>query len=115
LIAAPPRPERWRGVAPADLVRSEFDDHHAVYHRPSGKTHFLNPSAGSLLGLIAGRPSDVATIARALIEAYPELAELSEPDGNDDAEAGSSAALLRHVTGLLGRFEELGLAHREPG
>lgn len=113
MIVAPHRPERWRGVAPSDLTRSEFDDHHAVYHRPSGKTHFLNPSAGTLLSLIAGRAFDVDSIARTLLEVYPELAELPEAGG--DVEAGSSAALLRHVAGLLGRFEELGLAQREPG
>jgi PqqD family protein of HPr-rel-A system len=92
-------------------MRSEFEGQHIVYHRPSGKTHFLNPSAGTLLELICERPMDVAALANVLSEQYPDLLELRQLPNSDDA--AFQDGLVRYLAGVLLRFEEVGLVTRE--
>lgn len=65
-----------------------------LYHRRSGQTHFLNRSSATLLQRVLLEPVGVEAASRAL----------------DEAQA--TPELLNHLTGVLLRFEELGLVER---
>ena len=86
----------WRSNA-ADCLWAEFDDNYVVYHRPSGKTHFLNAAGHRLLTEILTSACQTATIAAKLV-------------GNDAGGAGSLNAGEVHE--MLVRFEYLGLVDR---
>jgi PqqD family protein of HPr-rel-A system len=88
---------RWRAASPEELLWSEWDAEYVLYHRPSGKTHFLNESAWFLLSEILREPLDVAATA-------DELARLRGVAADQD--------LHTYVSTLVLRFEELGLVHR---
>lgn len=89
----------WLAAPAADLAWRRIGDEYVVYHRPSGKTHFLNlPSACLLLDLLR-QPRSAAAAAAAL--AATERAESSEE-------------YRAAVTCLLFRLEELGLVERAP-
>ncbi len=101
---------RWRGVSTRDRLLSDFSDQQVLFHRTSGKTHFLNDTACTLLDLVSEQPLDETTLARVLAERHPELQAL-ESSGPD----GVSSELHGHVRGILLRFEELGLVSQAPG
>lgn len=99
----------WGAVSAQDLFPSDFSDQRVLFHRPSGKTHFLNNTACTLLDLVSEQPLDEATLARVLAERHPELKAL-ESRGPD----GTGSELHEHVRGILFRFEELGLVSQAP-
>ena len=96
----PDRRASWQSGPSDDLVWAEFDDGYVVYHRPSGKTHFLNAASAVLLTEILLVPRDAADAAR-------ELAALEQTDG-DAAFAAAVADSLHHL-------EYLGLVERRDG
>lgn len=98
--------EPWSNTDPDYLVQYDFGDYLAVYHRKSGKSHFLNRSAGMVMKAIGQHPVKVETIVQQLRQSFPELAELDEtlPDRES-----SPPSLADFITNLLIRLDELGL------
>jgi len=88
---------RWIATPSGNLRWSEWEGDCAVYHRPSGKTHFVNAATRILIGRILSAPCDAAAAADALAHIQGV-----EPDD----------AFRTHVWGLLVRLEELGLVER---
>jgi PqqD family protein of HPr-rel-A system len=89
----------WLAAPGADLAWRRIGDEYVVYHRPSGKTHFLNPPSAHLLLDLLRQPRTAAAAAAALAAA-------------ETAEAGEEYRAA--VTRLLFRLEELGLVERAP-
>ena len=75
----------------------DCEDAVVLYHRPSGRTHFLNASSKTLLTEILASPRDLASIVAEL--------GLHETTVSDDS-------AHEEVAGLLIRFEHLGLVER---
>lgn len=88
---------RWSTVASDELLWCGWSGEYALYHRPSGKTHFVNEAARLLLSQLLREP-------RSLDEVVAGLARLQglAPD----------EGLTGHVAALLLRFEALGLIER---
>lgn len=86
----------WRSNA-EDCVWAHYDDDYVVFHRPSGKTHFLNAAGYRLLTEILERPEGTTAIATRLASSGG-----SEPGTLDEEE----------VHAMLVRFEYLGLVDR---
>ena len=77
---------------------ADWDDEPSViYHRPSGKTHFVNASTAFLLEQFFEGSATLGSATRALAEALGRAAD-------DD--------LRLAVAGTLFRLEELGLIER---
>jgi PqqD family protein of HPr-rel-A system len=91
--------QRWRAAPSQSLVWADYGPDSALYHRPSGQTHFVNAAAALLLREILSEPLDAPGATRALSEA----AELADP---------LPAQLDEYVTTMLHRLEELGLVER---
>ena len=87
----------WCAGPARELVWSQFDDVYIAYHRPSGKTHFLNTATADLLGHVLVAP-------RTARSAGEELA----------AREGAAAApdFLSAVAESLLHLEHLGLIER---
>jgi PqqD family protein of HPr-rel-A system len=87
---------QWRAAPRQQLTWADLEGEFAVYHRPSGKTHFLNAASAQLIQevLVAPRTARSAAASLAGGEAQRDYVEL--------------------VTGLLLRLEELGLVARCP-
>jgi PqqD family protein of HPr-rel-A system len=81
----------------ADCVWANYHDSYVVFHRPSGKTHFLNAAGYRLLTEILDRPGGTASVAAELTVAGAE-----EP----------SRLNVDEVHAMLVRFEYLGLVDR---
>ncbi len=88
---------RWRSPAPDTIAWAFWDDDYVAYHRPSGRTHFLNVSSRHLIAELLCEPKDAATVAQAF----------SPP--RDDMER---QAHLSEITSMLERLEHLGLIDR---
>jgi hypothetical protein len=83
--ASPPVTQTgWRAVPADQLSWADWDSGHALYHRLSGKTHFLNPTGAALLRELLANPGEAYEI--------------------DEADQG--------VRELVLRFEMLGLVER---
>jgi PqqD family protein of HPr-rel-A system len=82
-------------------VWANYPDSYAVFHRPSGKTHFLNAAGYHLITKILERPGDTASIA-AQLAAAAAAAVAEEP----------SPLNIDEVHAMLVRFEYLGLVDR---
>ena len=87
----------WTAVRSADLVWCTWDHEYVLYHRPSGKTHFLNEAGWLLLARILSVPRPLELIV-------DELASMQALPATDE--------LRSYVMELLLRFEELGLVDR---
>ena len=87
----------WRAGPADDLVWSELGDDYVVYHRPSGRTHFLNSATADLLGHVLAEPRTAAAAAD----------ELAAREG-----APGSSAFVAAVAESLSRLEHLGLIER---
>jgi PqqD family protein of HPr-rel-A system len=89
----------WRAGDADDLVWTRMDDAFIVYHRPSGKTHFLNAATADLL-------AHVLTTPRTARSAADELAarEDAAVDSNFISVVAESLFHLEHL-GLIGRCE----------
>jgi PqqD family protein of HPr-rel-A system len=76
--------DHWQIDRPEDLLWERFEDGAAVYHRRSGKTHFLNAGSVALLHRLGFGPLDRAAAAAAAAgcpvdELTPEfIAEVEE-------------------------------------
>jgi PqqD family protein of HPr-rel-A system len=88
---------RWRARPEHELVWARFDDEYVAYHRPSGKTHYLNAAAATLLTKVLAEPKSAAAAA-------DDLAVAQDAPG-DGAFFGEVADLLQHL-------EHLGLVER---
>ena len=86
----------WRSNA-ADCAWASYGENYVVFHRPSGKTHFLNEAGYRLLTEILDRPDGTAAIAARLTNAAS-----GEAEALDEQE----------VHAMLVRFEYLGLVDR---
>jgi len=91
-------PVLWRASPVDDTAWVQFDDEYVAYHRPSGKTHFLNAATHRLLTDLLVEPASLATVAAAFA-------------------AGSSASPVGNVEkelrATLSHLESLGLVARE--
>jgi hypothetical protein len=88
---------KWRSRAPAEVIWFDVPPDFIAFHRPSGKTHFLNAASKVLLTELLTLPSDFGEI----LEVFP-----SDEDGNE---------AHRHDIGmrnLLAHLEALGLIER---
>lgn len=94
---------RWRACEPGAIVWVCWDDDFVAYHRPSGKTHFLNTSSHYLLSDLLLEPRDAEAVRRAF------EAPAANTDGNTDDDSDD---LQREVESLLDHFEQLGLIER---
>lgn len=85
---------RYRTAAAALLIWAEFDGSYVLFHRPSGKTHFLNESSAFLLLQVLQEP-------RTAEEATEELltGQVAPIDPSQH----------QYVRELLRRFGELGI------
>ncbi len=94
------RPE-WCAVDPESMVWADWGRDQVVYHRPSGRTHFLNDVSRRLILDVlppAGEPGrDAGSVAAAL----------DLPDDDLDA-----AAIVEEIRDLLMHLEALGLVER---
>lgn len=85
----------WRRADAAQCAWAGWDDELGViYHRPSGKTHFVNAATVFLLEQLLDAPQSAESATKALAAASGRAAD---------------AALLDEVEGTLLRLEELGL------
>lgn len=74
-------------------------DELVVFHRPSGKTHFLNAGSVFLLDEVLRQPKNLAEI----IEAF------------DEALSGSPDQKVAIITDMLSYMEQLGLVSCKSG
>ena len=89
-MQAPDKIKLWRARSPDDLVWAQFGDDYIAFHRPSGKTHFLNLASYFLICEFLLEARDRAAIAAEFV-----------PD-DDDALAFDDQllAMLEHLRGL---------------
>ena len=85
---------KWRSCPPDECIWLPLDDEFVVYHRPSGKTHFLNAASELLLNDVLVEPQDFDSVLEALGAQVPE----------QDAPAYSEGMM-----DMLRRLEDLGL------
>lgn len=76
------------------MLRAEWNGEFAVYHRPSGKTHFLNEAGARLIDEILTRPRTIEEAARALAGCT---------DGED-----CDPEYVRRVAEMIARLEQIG-------
>ena len=76
----------------------QFDDEYLAYHRPSGKTHFLNAATHRLLTDLLVEPASVATVAAAFAA---------------DSSASPVGDVEKELHATLSHLESLGLVVRE--
>jgi PqqD family protein of HPr-rel-A system len=96
----PARESRWRAGRVEQLVWAELGDDFVVYHRPSGKTHFLNSASAVLLREVLTRPKHASAAA-------DELAAREGAVAESDFVAAVTASLehLGHL-GLIERADD---------
>jgi PqqD family protein of HPr-rel-A system len=92
--ASGPAPQRWLAVPASQLHWAEWSDEYALFHLPSGKTHFVNAATAQLLKTILASPRTVEEAVALLAPGAP-MQELSE--------------LRDRVTGQLQLLEANGL------
>ncbi len=85
---------RWQVSSRTNFVWAHFESGHALYHRPSGQTHFLNEGGALLL-------RDCLLEPRNAVEAALALADLQEAEPDPQ--------FLQHVAELLSHLERVGL------
>jgi PqqD family protein of HPr-rel-A system len=88
---------KWRNQSPGDVVWAVFGDEFVAYHRPSGKTHFLNAASHLLICDILHEPRNFADIA----DAFALSETVKHPEG-----------YFEEMKSLLNRLEALGLIER---
>ncbi len=76
------RPQ-WRAVDPASMVWASWDADHAVYHRPSGRTHFVNETSRRLIAeILPDIGSAGADTITAALDLPPEAGDVSDEIGD---------------------------------
>jgi len=88
---------KWRRQSPDDIEWVVFDDEFVAYHRPSGKTHFLNAASHLLICDILSERKDFADIAE----------EFASSDTDEHPKD-----YFDEMLSLLDRLESLGLVER---
>jgi len=88
---------QWRARPADEVVWRALDEDYVLYHRPSGKTHFLNAASRSLLSDILTTPQTAAAAADALASRSGVAAD---------------AAFVATVTDTLAQLDHLGLIDR---
>ena len=88
---------RWRGASDGDILWADWGGDHIAFHRPSGKSHLLNPAGKQLLTRILSEPLRIPEII--------DLIARPVPGAPDEAFAAG-------VLEMLERFEHLGLVER---
>ncbi len=88
---------RWRSNTPSDLVWFDVPPDFIAFHRPSGKTHFLNEASKVLLTELLTEPRDLK-----------EILEVFSHDVADDVADG----LVERMGEMLEHLEGLGLIER---
>ena len=86
----------WQACPNDDLLWAPFSGSAAVYHRPSGKTHFLNAASVYLVGTLLQKPVSTADVLSLM------NLDTAGDDGSDDDE----------LVATLERLEILGLVRR---
>lgn len=89
----------WRLLEPAGLAWRCWDDEYIVFHPWSGKTHYLDVTAGAVFEMLL----DHAATVRDLAATLADLADTPAADG-----------LSAVVQQVLRRFDEVGLAEPMP-
>lgn len=87
----------WRAAGRESLLWARYDDEYVVYHRPSGKTHYVNMASALLLQSVLVEPKTAAVAAEQL---------------GVEQSAAVDSEFVERVGQLLVRFEELGLVVR---
>ena len=88
----------WAAGPPDDFLSFTSEGGgYVLYHRPSGKTHFVNEPAWILLSQALCEPKSLDALT-------DDLARLQDVEASDDLRA--------YIESLLLRFEELGLVER---
>ena len=90
-------PPIWRSRSPDEIVWAIFGNDYVAYHRPSGKTHFLNSASQQLICDILTEPTALSVIA-------DEFAS--------DVTDSHADTYLEHMKAMLDRLEHLGLVER---
>ena len=49
---------RWRAAPATEFAWADWPDGHVLYHRPSGKTHFLNDAGATQLRELLAAPGE---------------------------------------------------------
>lgn len=87
----------WRARSPDEIVWAHFDEDYVAFHRPSGKTHFLNAPSYRLICEILTEARDLDAIIGGFVT--------DENDSDPAAHVGKMRAMLDHL-------ENLGLVER---
>jgi PqqD family protein of HPr-rel-A system len=93
------RETEWCARRAEDLVWAEFGEDYVVYHRPSGKTHFLNSASVALLREVLASPRNASSAAEELA-----ARESAPVDAEFVAAVLESLAHLEHL-GLVDRVD----------
>ena len=88
---------KWRSRSPDEIVWAVFDQDYIAYHRPSGKTHFLNAASQLLVCDILNEPRGLSAIA----DEFTSEVTNGHPD-----------VYLEQMKAMLDRLEHLGLIER---
>jgi PqqD family protein of HPr-rel-A system len=85
---------RWQSIAADLYIVAEYNDEFAVYHRPSGKTHFLNAAGIELIANILTSPQ---TVEAAAIELARRRTQEAPPDTEFVRAVADTIARLRQI------------------
>ncbi|HEY0877897.1 MAG TPA: hypothetical protein VGE10_05545 [Zeimonas sp.] len=99
MTPAAAEPRRWRIRSSDHFAWAHAPSGHVLYHRPSGRTHFLNTGAWLLLGGCLDEARDARGAALAL-----STRQNTSPDPR----------FIAHVADLLRHLERLGLVESLP-
>jgi len=88
---------RWLSTGPDDLVWAAWGHDHIAYHRPSGKTHFLNASSRYLITELLCEPLALDEVVEAFAPAEIE---------------GEQSAQTTRLCAMLERLEHLGFVRQ---
>lgn len=90
-------PRSWRARSQDEFVWAHFDADYIAFHRPSGKTHFLNAASYRLIGEVLNEARNLDAI----------VAEFVTEEDNRDL-----AAYVEQMKAMLDHLESLGLVDR---
>lgn len=85
---------QWQSPANEEIVWLDLGDDSVAFHRPSGKTHFLNSSSKRLITELLRDPMSLTDIMEAL------------------GVANTESENMGHIESMLERLERLGLVER---
>lgn len=88
---------RWSSVDPDQLLWNGWNDEYVVFHRPSGRTHFLNAASAVLVRELLVSPKTSEDV----VQSFPPPDLPSDPNAYHD-----------EILALLERLEHLGLIER---